>query len=172
MTPMQVDADIRQYWDSRDEITEIEGILFKGDRVIVPKGMRPHILKVIHESHLGMVKCKQLARDVVYWPSKNSQIEEIVSRCPECQERRNQPPNQVLRPSEIPARPWQTVEADLLHCEGTNFLVVADYFSNFIEVVELKKKHIQSNYKGRTGKAIFSPWKTRKVYYRQWTSVS
>lgn len=114
------DADIRQYWDSRDEIAEIGGILFKGDRVIVPKIMRLHILNTIHESHLGMVKCKQLARDVVYWPKMNSQIEEIASRCSECQERRNRQPKQTLKPMEIHNRPWQTVAADLLQCDGSS----------------------------------------------------
>jgi len=37
----------------RSEITLEEGLLFVGDRVIVPKALRPQILIILHEGHLG-----------------------------------------------------------------------------------------------------------------------
>ncbi len=51
--------------------------------------MRPAALKVIHTAHQGMVKSKQLARDLMYWPGINKQIEDTVSKCSACQESRN-----------------------------------------------------------------------------------
>ena len=62
----QVHYLVRPYWNCINEISEIDGILFKGERVIIPQSMQQYILKVIHQSHLGMVKCKQLARDLVF----------------------------------------------------------------------------------------------------------
>ena len=32
----------------------------------------------MHESHIGMVRCKQLAQDIMYWPGMNGQIKDIV----------------------------------------------------------------------------------------------
>ena len=100
--------------------------------------MQPFVLKTIHESHLGIVKCKQLARDSVYWPRMNAQIEDIVGKCSECQENRRQQQKEPLLPSEIPSRPWQIVAADLLQTCNRDFLVVIDYYSDFVEVEELQ----------------------------------
>ena len=133
----EIASKIAPFWDSRDELSVTEGIIFKGDRVVIPKAMQSHILKLVHASHLGIVKCKQLARDTVYWPGMNSQIEETVSKCAECQENRNQQSKETLIPSEIPRRPFQIVAVDLLQSVGSNFLVLVDYYSDFIEVEEL-----------------------------------
>ena len=62
----QVHHLVRPYWNCINEISEIDGILFKGERVIIPQSMQQYILKVIYPSHLGMVKCKQLVRDLVF----------------------------------------------------------------------------------------------------------
>lgn len=48
--------------------------------------MRSLILSKIHVSHLGIVKCKQRAKDVVFWPGMGKDIEEMISRCETCQE--------------------------------------------------------------------------------------
>ena len=58
----QVHNIVKPCWNCINKISEIDGILFKGERVI----MQQYILKVIHQSQLGIVKCKQLARDLVF----------------------------------------------------------------------------------------------------------
>ncbi|XP_071948690.1 uncharacterized protein [Antedon mediterranea] len=57
---------IRQYWHLRDEIHEIDGLVFLGEKLIVPSQMRADMLNKIHESHLGMEKCKARARSIMY----------------------------------------------------------------------------------------------------------
>ena len=47
------------YWNYRDEISTYNGIMFKGEKVIVPKSMQHEMLTVIHSSHLGVEKCKR-----------------------------------------------------------------------------------------------------------------
>ena len=44
---------IHQYWPFRDEITTQDGILYKGQTVIIPTSMRREMLEAIHYSHLG-----------------------------------------------------------------------------------------------------------------------
>lgn len=133
-----VHPEVRSYFDSRDELAVVEGIIFKGDRVVIPRKMRSEMLKIVHQSHLGIVRCKQLARDVMYWPCMNSQIEDMVTKCSVCQANRNLQPKEPLMPSEVPNGPWKVIAADLLNCAGSMFLVIVDYFSEFIEVEELK----------------------------------
>ena len=44
------------------------------------------MLAVIHETHLGIVKCKQRAREALYWPGMSAQIEEKVKDCTICRD--------------------------------------------------------------------------------------
>ena len=39
-TKQEVPIDVRPYWNFRDEINEIEGILFKREKIIVPTSLR------------------------------------------------------------------------------------------------------------------------------------
>lgn len=36
---------------------------------------------MLQEAHLGIVKCKERARDVLFWPGMSKQIEDIVLKC-------------------------------------------------------------------------------------------
>ncbi len=38
------------------------------------------MLRKVHESHLGMDKCKATARSVMYWPNLSSDIENMVTK--------------------------------------------------------------------------------------------
>lgn len=56
------------YWCLRDSIKYNNGIFYKGKCIIVPKTMRKYMLELIHKSHMGIVKCKNRARCVLFWP--------------------------------------------------------------------------------------------------------
>ncbi len=86
------------------------------------------MLGIIHESHLGMVKCKQLANDILYSPGLNKQIEEIVSGCSACQSHRASQQKEPLLPTEVPIRPWQIIATDLVDLDGHKYLIVTDYY--------------------------------------------
>ena len=62
--------EIQAYWDICDELHEPEGLLLFGERLVVPASLRPDMLQVIHEDHLGRDKCKERARVSMYLPLK------------------------------------------------------------------------------------------------------
>ena len=86
-----IPTECSPYWNYRDEISMLEGVLFKGEKVIIPSSMHTEMLKCIHNSHLGIEKCKRRARDILFWPGMNSQIQDVVSNCCICNryQRRN-----------------------------------------------------------------------------------
>ena len=43
---------IREYWTFRDEISMQNGVLFKSDRVIIPKKLHSEMLRRIYWSHM------------------------------------------------------------------------------------------------------------------------
>ena len=122
----------RQFWNYRDEVTYHHGIFFKGRRVIIPTSMHSEMLKLIHGSHLGIEKCKRQARDIIFWPGMNAHIEEMISNCPTCSmyQRNN------LREPLLP-HPHGKKLADLCELNGKHYLIMVDYYSNFVEVNQL-----------------------------------
>ena len=59
----------------------IDGLILKGETIIVPQALRKDILAQIpHEGYLGIER-KLRARDFVFWPGMTKQIEDIVTNC-------------------------------------------------------------------------------------------
>ena len=53
----QVPHNVRQYWDARDELAILDGVIYRGMRIVIPPSMRSAMLGIIHETHQGIVKC-------------------------------------------------------------------------------------------------------------------
>ena len=129
--------DVRPYFSIRDEITEMNAILMKGERVIVPLSLRKEMKARIHEGHLGIEKCKARARETMFWPGINGEITEMVQQCT-CLAKRLYQQREPLESHEVRAKPWQKVGADLFHFKDNDHLIVVDYFSNYPEMALLK----------------------------------
>ena len=87
----QSSSDVKPYWSYKEEIL-INGILFKGERLIIPASMRKAVLKQLHQAHLGIEKTKLRARVTIFWPQINQQIEEMVKTCRTCLHNQKQHP--------------------------------------------------------------------------------
>ena len=122
------------YWSFRDQISFSNGILFKGEKIIIPKAMQPEMLKLIHRSHQGIAKSLSRARDVLYWPGMSSQIQDVISSCVTCDmyQRKNQ--KEPLIPHSVPDRPWSKLGIDIFELHGKQYLLIVDYYSGFIEL--------------------------------------
>ena len=66
------------------EMTIEYGLILKGMRIVIPSQKQAEILKLIHEGHMGLTKCKLQAKETVYWPSLNDQLEKLVLNCQLC----------------------------------------------------------------------------------------
>ena len=127
------------YWNCRDEISVHDGILFRGERVIVPKKLQHEMLQIIHSAHLGVEKCKRRARDVLYWPGMSAQVEDKVSVCQVCAQFRKSNQREPLLPHDTPQRPWARVGGDLFEIEQQTYMILVDYYSGFFEIDEVKR---------------------------------
>ena len=101
-TKQQVPLEARPYWTFRDEVATVDGLLFKGTRLIAPKVMRPEMLRQIHKSHLGIAKCRQRAREVLFWPGMSLDVEQIVTNCSVCADFAKKQPTGPLKPTVPP----------------------------------------------------------------------
>lgn len=96
------------------------------------------MLNLVHESHLGIVKCKQRAHEVLCWPAMNSDIEETVKNCTKCADFQRKQLSEPLIPTETPGLRFMMVGTDLLDFESKTYLLTVDYYSKFIEVDRLQ----------------------------------
>ena len=122
------------FWNLRDELSISDNIIFKGEKIVIPKKLQPEILRHIHSSHLGIEKCKRRARDVLFWPGMTSQIENAVLNCQICSAYQRENSKEPMLPHAIPERPWSQLGADLFVFNGNNYLILVDYYSSFIEL--------------------------------------
>ena len=129
-----VSPTIAPYFDDRDELSMQNGVIFKGERAVIPQILRKDILNRIHSSHIGMEGCLRRARESVYWPRMNAEVRDFIQKCETCRTFDSHQCKEPLKPHEVPARPWAKIGLDLFMFDGHNYLIATDYYSNFFEV--------------------------------------
>jgi hypothetical protein len=132
------DESVQPFRQFADELECIEDILYRGNRVIVPKCMRRQMLEKIHSAHMGADSCIRRARQSVYWPNMTSDIRDYVGRCSTCSQYSTKQPYEPLQSHDVPSLPWNKVGLDTFHDGSHEYLITVDYFSNFFEVDRLE----------------------------------
>ncbi|KXJ23585.1 Retrovirus-related Pol polyprotein from transposon 17.6 [Exaiptasia diaphana] len=84
----KVQGTVKHYQPVAAEITVQNGILMRGCRIIIPLALRMEMLEKLHAGHLGLVKCRQRARQSVWWPSLGNQLEELITNFSTCSQHR------------------------------------------------------------------------------------
>ena len=96
--PTTIPIDLKPYWMKRTELAVEDDCLMWGIRVIVPAKLQKLVLKELHQTHIGMVGMKMVARSYVWWTKLDKDIEQLVKSCSHCQAVRNLPPMAPLHP--------------------------------------------------------------------------
>ncbi|XP_014675268.1 PREDICTED: uncharacterized protein K02A2.6-like [Priapulus caudatus] len=122
------------YFDLRDSLSCVDGIIVKGEAIVIPSKLRPSIKARLHSAHLGYDSMLRRARGTVYWPGMAGDIKQLADTCETCQEGKPRNSREPLRQHEDGDAPWQKVGMDLFEVLGKHYLVVVDYYSGFIEV--------------------------------------
>ena len=141
------------YWTFCEELSIEDGLILKGTRIVIPNKKCKTILNQIHDSHLGLKKCKLRAMQSIYLPGINDQLKQFVLNCQLClkysRSKKKQDTNLALG-QEIPLFPWTKLATDLFHFEGNSYLLLVDYTSHFPIVCKLKSmttQHISDHIK-------------------------
>lgn len=132
--------DILPYFHNRHAISESNGCLVKDARVIVPPSLQQNVLRLLHQSHLGRVKMKQLARGHCWWPGIDRAIDVLTRSCPTCAELQPSP-KQQFQPWDEPCSVWSRVHMDFAGpVWGSKWLLVIDAKSKFPMVIDMHDK--------------------------------
>ena len=132
------------FFSFRDELAVQDGLIFKADRVVVPRKLRTDMINKIHSSHLGTDGCLRRARECLFWPRMSYDIKQYIQECDICRTYEISQPKETLMSHAIPSRPWERVGTDLFSWQGKDYLITVDYYSNFWEIDFLANTSSQS----------------------------
>lgn len=124
--------DVEKFRKLENSLTTCNGCLLHGVRVVIPTSLQEAVLGILHLSHLGIQRMKQLARTAVYWPNIDDDIERLGKHCTTCAEHQNKPPKAVVHPWMMPEKPWSRLHLDhAINFMGANWLVMIDAYSKY-----------------------------------------
>ena len=58
---------ILEYLDHRDELSVADDIIIRGQTIVIHTLLRLDMTQVVHESHMGVEKSLQGAKDIMFW---------------------------------------------------------------------------------------------------------
>ena len=134
---LQLPPEVLPYFSIRDEHSVQDGIIFRGERAVIPSELRNVLKEKIHSSQLGIEGCLRRAREAIYWPNMNADMKDYISKCSVCRSTSDCQQRETMMPHDIPDRPWAKVGVDLFSLNNRDYLITVDYYSNFWEVDNL-----------------------------------
>lgn len=125
------------YYNNRHCLSVLKGCLLKDNQVVIPQELQRRVLQMLHRSHLGTVKMKQLARSHCWWPNIDDDILEMTRNCSVCA--KLQPmPNQQFNEWPEPEQVWSRVHMDFAGpIWGSKWLIMVDAQSKFPIVADM-----------------------------------
>ena len=132
--PDVVEEELKCYQKKFLELTAESNCILWNSRVVVPAKMQLEVLEILHDTHPGGSRMKNLARSYVYWPKIDQQIEDYVKKCEVCQSLQQATPHESYVPWSWPTRRWQRISMDFGTFEKQHLLIIQDAHSKWPEV--------------------------------------
>ena len=121
------------FWDELSIYENEEGrlVTYQAHRIVVPSTQRRRLLELLHRGHPGVVKMRQYAKQMYFWPGISNDIAQFVANCEKCFELLPSQPNLPLTQT-VAAAPMEQVSTDLFSHGGREFLTLVDRYSGMI----------------------------------------
>ncbi|KAK3924061.1 hypothetical protein KUF71_002391, partial [Frankliniella fusca] len=131
--PFPTHSELSVYYKIRDQLSISEKCVLYGSRVVIPPSLQSECLSILHMGHPGINKTKMLARVVLWWPSLNSDIENLCSYCDDCVKVNSQS-KKVFIPWAVAKHPFERVHVDFYCYKQTTFFIFVDSYSKWIHI--------------------------------------
>lgn len=139
--------ELSSYYDMRDEFSVVNSLVYRIDRIVVPPELQRKIVKIGHRmGHLGKTKTKQMLREKYWFPAMNSIVDTVIEQCYECRVATKEEKQEPIKPTEIPAKPWDVVAMDFggPYPDGHYNLVLVDKRTRYPVVEEVSSTSMKS----------------------------
>ena len=158
--PSRLSSDLIDFYNQKASLcVENDVILLQRQgvtRVVIPTVMRTDVLRLLHESHWGGTRMKQMARRYRWWPNVNRDSEIIAQNCLICCQTAKAPPAEFQSWPQ-PKKPWESIHLDFAGpFLGKMWLICVDSFSKYPYITMLNIGQTTSKYTIDALQQIFS----------------
>ena len=135
--------ELKAFYKARDRLSVVDGLVcysYDGGplRLVVPAGLQPQVAQNLHAAHQGKEGMVRRAREAVYWPGFESDVEFHRVHCNECCLKAPTQPAEPAIMTKPPEYPFQKVVADLFDMNGRSYLVYSDRLTGWIKVEQFR----------------------------------
>ncbi|KAG1656356.1 hypothetical protein GQR58_024007 [Nymphon striatum] len=138
----EISVHARPFYKIKDELSVVNGILMRNDKVVVPKGLTTRIINFAHEAHQGMTRTKQRIRLLYWWPGIDTAVENLIQGCCICNsiDKTAKPSFHALQPVPYPSKAWSKLGLDIVgpiaHVPSKHRFIISviDYYSKWPEI--------------------------------------
>ena len=103
----EVPSELKPYFDVRDTLSHQDGVILKGERIVIPKSLRDITKKRLHSAHLGYNSMMRRTRDTLFWPAMSHEIPKVAENCETCQLHKPRDKKETLRRMKKRKTPWR-----------------------------------------------------------------
>lgn len=123
-----------------NELCSVDGVLLRGNRLVIPTQLQERVISLAHEAHPGMAAMKRRLQQKVWWPQMDKQVDSYVKRCKECTLVSCLGAPEPLKRTKMPEKPWTDIAVDFMGPlpSGHSLFVIVDYFSRFTEAIVMR----------------------------------
>ena len=144
------DPIVKQYHGVRDRLSVVDGVLMYSfedghTRIVVPQKQRASVLNTFHAAHQGEKGILRRARQTVYWPGLDNDVQRTCAGCKECIENAPSNTKEELIVSPVPEYPFQDVSSDLFSLDGHHYLIYVDRLTAWVELAYFNKDPASSD---------------------------
>ena len=157
-------ACLRPFYSVRDRLAVTEDLVtYTFDqgcvRLVVPESLRQQVATNLHAGHQGTDSMFRRARQSVYWPGMEGDLQHVRMSCPSCETHTPSQPQESMIMATPPEYPFQRTVADLFQSDGQMYLAYADRLTGWLEIAHFPN--------GTTSSKIASVLRT---YFTRWGS--
>ena len=136
-------SELKAFFKVRDRLSLVDGLVcysYDGGalRLVIPAGLQLQVARNLHAAHQGKEGMIRRAREAVYWPGFEADIEFHRLHCNECCMKAPTQPAEPAIMTKPPDYPFQKVVADLFDINGHSYLVYSDRLTGWIKVEQFR----------------------------------
>ena len=153
---------LRPFYSVRNRLSVSRGLVTyiyeQGNvRLVIPEGLRRQVAANLHASHQGLDSMLRRARQTVYWPGLEGDLQHHRFSCDVCNAHAPSQPPEPLILTPAPEYPFQQTVVDVFQLDGCTYLAYADRLTGWLEVAQLPS--------GATSNRIMSQL---RLYFARW----
>ena len=129
-------CDIPDFKDVFQELWQYNGILMRGDKIVIPDSLHADAVALAHEGHQYIDKTLKLLRETCWFPGMRKMVDAYITSCIACNSSQTHNPPVPLELNLLPERAWQKLHFDFKGPIANKYYmhIVIDQYSKFPEV--------------------------------------